>query len=394
MRYSAVIGLQFGDEAKGSFVNHLCSQSKSPLVVRFNGGHQAGHNVIHNGIRHTFSTFGSGTLQNVPTFWSKFCTFYPTAVFNEYQVLKSIGIDNPILYVDPLCPITTPFDCIANQEKESTNKHGSVGVGFGATIKRHESYYKLYFQDIFNSTILEAKLNNIYNYYINIEKIVMPLDIDKKISTWLLCIDELIKDGVISKSKMGMPFYINDAPYVDHIIFEGAQGVLLDMDFGFFPNVTRSNTTCKNIIKLLDDWGVSPEDCWLTTNIYYITRSYQTRHGYGFMSNEDIKPNLVNTENEANVDGGFQGKFRKSILDIDLILYALQCDNHFTSFQKQIVVSCLDQLENDTIKYTYNKEIFEKKSHNFIQHLNKLTKLNIISGVSEGQFHQTTKISA
>ena len=149
MKYSSVIGLQFGDEGKGSMVSYLCSQSRNPLVVRFNGGHQAGHTVLYNGIRHTFSSFGSGTLQGVPTYWSKYCTFYPLAAYNEYLKLQTLGIKKPILYVDPLCPVTTPYDCFSNFLDEKENNHGSVGVGFGSTIKRHESHYKLYFQDLF-----------------------------------------------------------------------------------------------------------------------------------------------------------------------------------------------------------------------------------------------------
>ena len=103
-------------------------------------------------------------------------------------------------------------------------------------------------------------------------------------------------------------------PNYDNIIFEGAQGILLDMDFGFFPNVTRSNTTTKNINDIMFDYGISikPYD---KLKVFYMTRCYQTRHGNGFMSNENLIPNLINTKNETTLDTSYQGRFRNSILD-------------------------------------------------------------------------------
>lgn len=74
---SIVIGAGFGDEGKGTMVNYLCKQSNKPLVVRFNGGHQMGHGVVENDVRHIFSNFGSGTLVGAPTYISEFCTVDP-----------------------------------------------------------------------------------------------------------------------------------------------------------------------------------------------------------------------------------------------------------------------------------------------------------------------------
>ena len=74
MKNFVIIGLGFGDEGKGLITDYFCSKLKNPLVIRFSGGHQVGHTVIYNDIRHMFSNFGSGTLRNIPTYWSKFCT--------------------------------------------------------------------------------------------------------------------------------------------------------------------------------------------------------------------------------------------------------------------------------------------------------------------------------
>jgi len=397
-----VVGLCFGDEGKGSMTSYLCSQSNNPLIIRFNGGHQAGHTVLYEGLRHTFSSFGSGTMQNVPTYWSKHCTFFPTAVYNEYKALQKMTIGgktvSPILYVDPLCPVTTPFDCIANQLFDNKNGHGSVGVGFGTTIKRQESYYKLYFQDLFNKTVLEGKLNNIRHYYEHIEKIEMPHYINDSLLAWLKCIDELIKDGVISKDKMGIKNIIKDFEYhsFDHIIFEGAQGVLLDMDFGFFPNVTRSNTTNKNVFGLMNNFNYylpswQTEDSKL--DVYYMTRIYQTRHGNGYMTNQkygEIK--LINNENEINLDSSFQGIFKKSILDLDLLNYALQCDSNFTEtvHSKTVVITCLDQIEDkERIQFTINKEL---KTGTIKDVVSNIDSNYFILGEKEGMFSEQFQI--
>lgn len=388
MKSSIILGSQFGDEAKGSFTNYLCKNllhNNHPLVIRFNGGHQAGHTVLENGKRHIFSSFGSASLQDVPTYWSRFCTIYPTAVFNEYEILKKLGIE-PNIYFDPLCPITTPLDILANRLEERNNGHGTVGVGFGTTLKRHEAYYKLYYQDLFNRTILEAKIKNIFGYYSELyySHFASNDDMDKleiSLQNWYKCIDTLIEEEVFLKENMGK------RPHYDYVVFEGAQGILLDMDFGFFPNVTRSNTTSKNVFTLIKELGL---DIKSDPRVYYITRPYQTRHGSGFMTNEDLaKPILINTENEINVDGGNQGAFRKTIMDLDLINYAIQCDNNFSRHcEKYIVISCLDQIEGE-IKYTSNKELYSSNINELKSKLSELTGIDsfrMILGESEGIF--------
>ena len=331
-----VIGLGYGDEGKGLTTSYLCSRTSSPMVVRFNGGHQAGHTVVVDGVRHVFSSFGAGTLQGVPTYWSKYCTFFPTAVVNEYNVLQLShnytpgGDSKPQLFVHPLCPVTTPYDLYANQASEKKQKHGSVGVGFGTTLKRHESFYKLFVQDLFYPQILQAKLDNICSYY--------GFDLaDSIMEDYMKDIEE-VKELITVSDESILKSY--------NLIMEGAQGVLLDQDFGFFPNVTRSNTTTKNAME------INNEHLKETTEIFYVTRSYQTRHGNGFMSHEDPKLPLINNEKETNISHAFQGNFRVGKLDVDMLNYALESDNHFSSehlirSKKNLVITCTDQYPID-----------------------------------------------
>jgi len=312
-----VVGIGWGDEGKGLTTSFLCSQTKNPLVVRFNGGQQAGHTVVYENKRHVFSSFGAGTLQGVPTYWSKYCTFDPCAFLQEYYVLNLNN--SPRVYVHPLCPVTTPFDIFHNRKTEKEKRHGSVGMGFGATIQRQEDYYKLFVQDLYFESILIPKLYAIAEYY----GIEHP--------------QEDIADFLRSVQKVKSLIQVeDDSIMIGYVpIFEGAQGILLDMDFGFFPNVTRSNTTSKNAFEFgIDD----------ITDVYYVTRTYATRHGNGlFLPEEDLK--LVNNENETNKSHEYQGQFRTANLDINLMNYALQCDSNFVpgDVRKNLVITCMDQ---------------------------------------------------
>jgi len=330
MKTSAVVGLGFGDEGKGLATSYLCSKHERSLVVRFQGGHQAGHTVVWNGLHHIFSNFGSGTLQGVPTYWSRFCTINPSAILRELEVLKNKGIERPRLYVDPLCPVVTPFDILYNQDQETSNSHGSVGVGFGTTIERNEKHYHLYVKDLFYENVFIAKLDNIINYYKNLMHVKWDVARESFIES-IKIFRKIYAVEIVSLKSILERFDF------ESIIFEGAQGILLDMDYGFFPNVTRSNCTIKNAVQLIKEQDLPALD------VYYVTRAYQTRHGNGYMSdNTPLK--LKNNKEETNVSNEWQGDFRTGLLDMELLNYAVACDSIFERKSNNLIVTCLDQL--------------------------------------------------
>ena len=155
-------------------------------------------------------------------------------------------------------------------------------------------------------------------------------------------------------------------------IFEGSQGILLDMDFGIFPNVTRSNTTSKNALEIIQRNSLNiPE-------IIYITRAYQTRHGNGWMSNESDKINVSNPL-ETNVTGEWQGHFRKGLLDFDMINYAMQSDNNFSDgLVKHIAVTCCDQLEGNLKAICDGKQVEILNDADFLYKLTDSEKMSTI----------------
>jgi adenylosuccinate synthase len=337
MKISVVLGLGFGDEGKGAFTNYLCGEATNPLVVRFNGGHQCGHTVVVGDNRHVFSNFGSGTLLGAPTYWSEYCTVDPVGVYKEAQALKVIGI-HPQIYYNGNAMVTTPYDKLANIEAEKTNMHGSVGVGFGKTIQRNEDHYHLFVRDLQYPSIRDAKLRAMAYHYFRDNDLMAT----KHIKNFIEACDYLVGEyEVVSNISGAMRIGRSD------LIFEGGQGIMLDMDYGFFPNVTRSNTTSKNAIAIIKSMGIEPNK--KTVQTFYVTRAYQTRHGQGHLSNQELNTSYIKINpDETNVDTGFQGTFRRSVLDLDQLEYALDCDKFENpQSQRSLVVTCLDHVPTE-----------------------------------------------
>jgi adenylosuccinate synthase len=222
----------------------------------------------------------------------------------------------------------------------------TVGVGFGTTIKRNEEFHHLYVRDLLFPSIRDAKLKNILNYY----GYTIPLNAigQKHYDNFVDACTQFIEryDIVENFKQFGL------SEKYDNLIFEGGQGILLDMEYGFFPNVTRSYCTSRNAMEFIKNNGLADRNI----ETYYVTRAYQTRHGNGYMSNEGMDINYITPNpNETNVDTGYQGIFRRSVLDYDLLKYALRCDlHHNPDSKKTIVFTCLDQVKESIIPVTKN----------------------------------------
>ena len=167
--------MAFGDEGKGRTVSHLCEQYTRPLVIRFNSGHQAGHEVVLRSpegkhitpVSHTFSSFGSGTLQEVPTYISEYCTTYPTGLVNEYlSLVDKVPQESIKLFVNRRALVTTPFDIVANQSDLKNREDGTCGLGIQKTFERTKVGPKLYFGDLLNERVLEMRLDLIRKSYL------------------------------------------------------------------------------------------------------------------------------------------------------------------------------------------------------------------------------------
>jgi len=348
-----VVGSIWGDEGKGITTDYLTKRviennegltsPERQIVVRFSGGQQAGHNVVIDDRKHVHSNFGSGTLRGVPSYFSHHCTVYPVTIYREAQVLNEKLKDGFELYIHPLANVTTPADVAYNRLTERTNKHGSCGLGVGATLKRNiETPYKVYGIDLLHVDTLERKHLSIYWYYrgligdneLNIE--IFDKEFEKEQDYFFKYLNQMKFDI--------QPYeFLNN---YDHIQFEGSQGILLDMDHGIFPNVTYGNTTSKNAIEICKKLNITDIE------VFYITRCYQTRHGEGWMSNEE-EIQLTNNEEEINKFNEWQKEFKVTELDYDLLNQAHAIDNIYSEgIRKNLVVTCLDQRPDFIFDFT------------------------------------------
>ncbi|MDP5231193.1 MAG: adenylosuccinate synthetase [Cellulophaga sp.] len=321
-----VIGLGFGDEGKGITTDFLCSENPEAIVIRFSGGQQAAHTVMLNGKKHIHSSFASGALRGLPSYYSEHCTLHPSLLFNEQEELQAKG-GNTALYIHPLAKVTTPFDVHQNRNNSKNLAHGTCGKGVGATMKRNEGPYKLYAIDLISpKSLLLEKLKKIANYY----GVSDAEELKNDLTYFLDCIEKI--DWKI-KNYTFLEAY-------ESLIFEGSQGILLDMDHGIFPHVTYANTTSKNAIEICSKLNITDIE------MYYVTRCYSTRHGAGFMPNEE-NITLINKEEETCTFNEYQKEFRLGKLDENLVLHAFEIDKIYSkSIKNYLVITCLDQYQH------------------------------------------------
>lgn len=371
-----IIGANFGDEGKGLVTDYLASKNKeNVIVIRFNGGAQAGHTVqLQNGIRHVFSHFGSGTLAGATTYLSCFFISNPILFCQEFTKLERMNC-NPIVYIDPYSTITTPYDMLINQIIEQTRKgerHGSCGVGIGETVERslHEDFH-LTVKDCLTKRIFIDKLKKIRDIWLpqrlaqlNISAVTTEnqklIDSDIIFTQFLSDTDFFIKHIKLAD--------ITIVTQWDSVIFEGAQGLLLDQEMGWFPHVTRSYTGLRNVLSLAKQINLSALD------IHYITRTYLTRHGAGPLPNETPDCPCPYFEDKTNVRHPFQGTLRFAPLNIDLLKSSIAADLKTISqdidYEYRLAVTCLDQI-TDTIPYLYNNILKKSTVDDFLFLLSK-----------------------
>lgn len=335
-----VVGLGFGDEGKGLCTDFLCSRypKKNVLVIRHNGGQQAGHTAVVGDKRHVHSNVGSGALRGYESYISKYCTVWIPSMLNELSILKEKG-GTDFINVDYKAALTTPYDIAWNQLKERTNQHGSCGFGVGATAKRQtETPLKIYAGDILLPNVLEHKLKLIKEYYVNQLGSPGAPSMNKNIFNEISFpyLDDF--NTAINSKDFSSIHLMNNIPTRNYYIFEGAQGIMLDMEYGIFPHVTYSHTTSKNALELCKELGIDD------IKLYYITRTYQTRHGNGPMTS-DIPVKLSNNENETNQWNVYQGDFRTAEIDVNQLKYAFAMDPAPIKLKNNatLVVTCVDQ---------------------------------------------------
>lgn len=243
--------------------------------------------------------------------------------------MQALGID-PEIYAHPDSLVTTFADMMINQKIENKRagvRHGSCGIGLHETERRSElSRLKITMGDIWNGfKRLPAQLDEICHKYAEF-RTGEPLD-----KNYVDAATEKFLKGCEDFANLIHPLGIGQCK---DPVFEGAQGLLLDKDnTEYFPHVTHSNTGMKNVNILCQQAGITEKE------IYYVSRTYLTRHGAGKLPGES---SMMSFEDDTNVPNKFQGAIRFAPLDVTALKE--RCEKDAESEPWRLVLTHCDQL--------------------------------------------------
>lgn len=356
----AVIGAAWGDEGKGVVTDSLADHTS--VVVRINGGAQAGHTVQDGGRRHVFRHVGAGALQGATTYLSRFFIHNPITLDRELAELAALGV-SPAILADPRGRLTTPLEMMLNQIAEQARgqaRHGSCGLGINETVERDRQFARLRIGQ--DPAKIADELAAIRTEWV--PRRLQALGVTDA------TLDALAAQGEDWRARLADrridDFYLDLLnrlrPHIGfaeervcrrfpRVIFEGAQGLLLDeKNRAMFPHLTRSRTGLTNAATIARRIGL-PD----ITPIHVI-RAYATRHGAGPFPTErgDLRH-----DDPTNAPGQWQGTLRFGDLDLDLVMAAIHKDlaeANFPLAPAKMVVTCLDQVGPE-IRARLNGEI-------------------------------------
>jgi len=271
-----VLGTQWGDEGKGKIVDLLTDQASA--VVRFQGGHNAGHTLVIQGEKTVLHLIPSGILrENVACLIGNGVVLSPEALLKEIAELEAKGV--PVrerLKISPACPLILPYHAALDQAREArrgVEKIGTTGRGIGPAYEDKVGRRGLRLGDLKDEHRFTRKLREVmeyHNFFLENYYQVEPVSMDKVLSETLEMGSELLPmmddvAGILHQYRRSGA----------NIMFEGAQGSLLDIDHGTYPFVTSSNTTAGGTAT---GSGFGP---LYLDYVLGITKAYTTRVGSG-----------------------------------------------------------------------------------------------------------------
>jgi adenylosuccinate synthase len=278
-RNVVVVGTQWGDEGKGKVVDWLTDHAAG--VVRFQGGHNAGHTLVINGKKTALQIIPSGIMRaGVPCFIGNGVVVDPTHLLSEIERLEAAGLEvRSRLFVSESCPLILPFHVAVDKAREAlrensgAGKIGTTGKGIGPAYEDKVARRALRVQDLKHPERFAKKLRDL-------------LDLHNFALTGYLKSEALefqpIFDHAMKLAEQLKPMMADVGVRIDQanraggsILFEGAQGTLLDVDHGTYPFVTSSNCVAGNAAA---GSGVGPG---MLNYILGITKAYTTRVGSG-----------------------------------------------------------------------------------------------------------------
>ena len=278
-RNVVVVGTQWGDEGKGKLVDWLTEMSQG--VVRFQGGHNAGHTLVINGVKTALNLIPSGIMRpGVKCYIGNGVVLSTSHLLKEIAQLEAVGVEvRSRLRVSEACPLILPFHAAIDSAREAlreqggSEKIGTTGKGIGPAYEDKIARRALRVQDLKHPERFASKLrdlltlhNHVLTTFLNAPAVDFDAMYDEAMSH-----AEQLRPMMADVSRE-----LNDAHKAGaNLLFEGAQGTLLDVDHGTYPYVTSSNCVAGNAAA---GAGVGPG---LLHYILGITKAYCTRVGGG-----------------------------------------------------------------------------------------------------------------
>ena len=352
MTNKAVIGLQWGDEGKGKIVDFLSEDFD--LVTRYQGGNNAGHTVIVEDVTYKLNLIPSGVIRGKFCFLGQGIVLDPEHFMNEFKKISE-KIKNPQIFLSSNIPLILHYHKQLDKINESIlsgeSKIGTTAKGIGPAYQDKVGRKSVKLYELENHEYLKDKLHTIKKFYdpILIAFDEKPIDIDETIiilSNFFQEIKNLIVDNNFIKQNF----------MKKKILFEGAQGALLDLDHGSYPFVTSSNTISSNIVI-----GSGLQVNYETLGIF---KAYATRVGNGPFPSE-LFDSVGDYIAEKGVEFGTVTKRKRRCGWLDLVSLKYSCEINRV---KELCITKVDVL-NDLKEIKVCKS-YEGKSFNEINFSN------------------------
>jgi len=348
-----ILGLQWGDEGKGKIVDNL-SQSVD-VVCRFQGGHNAGHTIKVNDEQTVLHLIPSGILHdNAKCLIGNGVVLALDALNEEIRKLKDKGINfQDRFYISSACSLILPSHISIDKVRDKKESIGTTGRGIGPAYEDKIGRRAVRFGDIGNKALLKEKIELLVGYHNRLLQELHnhePHDVNEIFESVIkykdlydqFCVDsqDLMYEWVKNKKS---------------ILFEGAQGTLLDIDHGTYPYVTSSSTTAGGVSTGL---GIGPK---FIDKIIGISKAYATRVGEGPFLTELFDENGEMIAKKGNEFGATTGRPRRcGWLDLVALKKAI-----FTNSVTDLCITKLDVLDevqeiSACIEYEKNKPVYKK----------------------------------
>jgi adenylosuccinate synthase len=315
-----VIGTQWGDEGKGKIVDWLTESASG--VVRFQGGHNAGHTLVIGGKKTVLRLIPSGVLRpSVRVYIGNGVVVSPSALLTEIRELEGAGVAlRGRLAISPACPLVMPYHVALDQARENAASEGRIGTtgrGIGPAYEDKVARRALRVQDLLDADVFSAKLERVlayHNFVLTHYHKVDPVPFERT------------RDETLAHAREIAPMVADVAAMLhaarargESLLFEGAQGALLDIDHGTYPYVTSSNCIAG---AAAPGSGVGPG---MIDYVLGIVKAYTTRVGGGPFPTEltdEIGARLAKRGNEF---GSVTGRPRRcGWIDIPMLRRSLQ----------------------------------------------------------------------